>query len=176
MTNDPIPSALQAHKTIKPLIFTKNAKEFNGFIQKVFDAKEIKAARTLDDDGLLLNSEFRIGDSTVIVVDTKEEWPFTPSLLQVYVDDTEGTLCTAKELGATIITEPTEFYGDIFTRFQDPWNNLWWIYQYGDNSSWDDATTDSGNSWSSETDPETLKNLKYIYDTLIEAMKKLGSS
>ncbi len=175
MTNNSTPLNPQIRNTVKPFIITKNATELISFIKKVFNAQEInKAGRTVDDDGLLLHSEFVIGDSIVMVIDTREGWPFTPSLLMVFVEDAESTLQTAKELGATIITGPTEFYGDVFSRFQDPWNNIWWVYQYGENANWDDEAADGDETWSSEPDKETLQNLNYIYDTLMEAMQKLG--
>lgn len=175
MTNDTISSAPHARNTVKPLIITKNATAVCRFIEKVFNAQENKAARTLDGDGLLIHSEFTIGDSVVVVIDTKEGWPFTPSFLWLFVGNVESTLQGAKELGATIITEPTEFYGDIFSRFQDPWGNLWWAYQYGESTNWDDMAIDGDEEWSSEPDPKTLRNLNYIYGTLMEAMSKLGA-
>lgn len=74
-----------------------------------------------------------------------------------------------------VVTEPTAFYGDIFSRIRDPWSNLWWVYQYGENANWNGEITDEDEAWSSESDPETLKSLQYIYDTLMGAMNKVGT-
>jgi uncharacterized glyoxalase superfamily protein PhnB len=87
--------------------FSIDAPNFIEFIEKVFGAKEVTEAYTMDTDGLLLHSEFTIGGSRVIVADTKEGWPFIPSLLQIYVEDVEETLQRAEELGARIVTRPT---------------------------------------------------------------------
>ena len=160
----------EGYNTINPFIITKDAIKFIEFLEKVFGAKEIREARTMDTDGLLLHSEFKIGDSTVMVADTKEGWPFTPSLLQVYVDDVEKTLQRAEELRAKIVTKPTDFYGEIFSRFVDPWDNLWWVYQHKGEINWEENTnTDNDASWATES-----SELNYIHDTLLETMKRLG--
>lgn len=163
----PVP---EGYNTINPFIITKHAAKFMGFLEEVFGAKESKEAHTMDTDGLLLHAEFKIGNSTVMVADTKEGWPFTPSLLQIYVDDVEKTLKRAEELGAKIVTRPTDFYGDIFSRFVDPWNNLWWVYQHKGEINWEENTNaDDNATWTTES-----SELSYIHDTLLETMKRLG--
>jgi uncharacterized glyoxalase superfamily protein PhnB len=160
----------QGYNTINPFIITKKAAQLMEFLQKVFGAKEVKEAFTMDTDGLLLHAELRVGNSTILLADTKEGWPFTPSLLQIYVEDVEKTLQRAEELGAKIVTKPTDFYGDIFSRFVDPWDNLWWVYQHKGEINWQEQTdTDNDATWSTES-----KELHYIHDTLLETMKSLG--
>lgn len=164
-------NAPKGYNTLNPFIITKDALKLIDFLEEVFGAEEVKEAHTPDTDGLLLHSELKIGDSTVMVADTKEGWPFTPSLLQVYVEDVEKTLKRAEELGAKVVTKPTDFYGDTLSRFQDPWGNLWWVYQHGEEVNWEEsATTGDGAAWS----VEPSKELNYIHDTLLEAMKHLG--
>jgi uncharacterized glyoxalase superfamily protein PhnB len=160
----------EGYNTINPFIITENAAQLMEFMQKVFGAQEVKEAYTMDTDGLLLHAELRIGNSTIMLADSKEGWPFTPSLLQIYVEDVEKTLRRAEELGAKIVTRPTDFYGDIFSRFVDPWNNLWWVYQHKGEINWEEqSNTDSGATWDSES-----QELTYIHETLLEAMKGLG--
>ena len=160
----------EGYNTINPFIITKGAITFIEFLEKVFGAKEVKEARTMDTDGLLLHAEFRIGNSLVMVADTKEGWPFTPSLLQIYVVDVEKTLKRAEELGAKIVTKPTDFYGDIFSRFVDPWDNLWWVYQHnGEITREENTNTDNSTTWATES-----SGLNYIHDTLLKTMKHLG--
>ena len=125
----------------------------------------------MDGDGLLLHAEVVIGDTTVMLADRKPDWPFTPSLLQVYVDDHDATLETARRLGAKIVTEPTEFFGDLFARFRDPWSNLWWVYRHrlpandaAVEAPWDGDGADA-DAWD-EASPE----LRYIHDTLLVAL------
>jgi uncharacterized glyoxalase superfamily protein PhnB len=162
----------EGYNTINPFIITKNAGKLIEFLQKVFGAKEVKEAYTLDTDGLLLHAELRVGNSTIMLADTKEGWPFTPSLLQIYVEDVEKTLQRAEELGAKIVTKPTDFYGDIFSRFVDPWDNLWWVYQHKEEINWEEPTdTDNDATWAMES-----KELHYIHDTLLETMQQLGKN
>lgn len=62
------------------------------FLTDVFDGFEHEAARTYDDDGLLLHSEPQIGGSTIVLAERKPNWPYLPSLLHVWVDDADITL------------------------------------------------------------------------------------
>ena len=160
----------EGYNTINPFIITKEASKILEFLKKVFGAKEVKEAFTMDTDGLLLHAELRIGDSTVMIADTKEDWPFTPSLLQIYVEDVADTLQRAEALGARIVTKPTAFYGDIFSRFVDPWNNLWWVYQHNEEVDWEEAPAEEEDAtWVTES-----RELTYIHETLLETMKRLG--
>jgi PhnB protein len=172
-----IPATPAGYATVNPFIITHGANGLIDFLKQVFRATERPEARTLDDDGLLLHAELAIGDATIMFGERKPGWPFTPSLLQVYVDDVETTLNVARQLGATVVTEPTDFFGDTFSRFRDPWSNLWWVYRHGgrtwaggeESADWtgDDSATDA-EQWE-QTSPE----LTYIHDTLMTAMQQL---
>ena len=170
------PSAPAGYHTVNSFIITADAAAMIAFLTEVFGAEEIPEAHTLDDDGLLLHSELKIGDSTVMVADRKPDWPFTPSLLQIYVADLEVTLAAAQRLGARVVTTPTDFFGDILSRVLDPWGNLWWVYQHSDDAvDWDESAADAGEDggedvWSSELSPE----LQHAHDSLLEAMRGLG--
>jgi uncharacterized glyoxalase superfamily protein PhnB len=164
------PNTPEGYNTINPFIITKDALNFIDFLKTVFGAVEDMKGHTVDTDGLLLHSELTIGNSRIMVAETKPDWPSTPSLLQIYVDDVETTLEQAQKLGAKIVTKPTDFYGDTLSRFMDPWNNLWWVYQHNPQfeAQWDeDASASSDTSW------EPTKEMEYIHDTLLEAMKNL---
>ncbi|GAB3251493.1 VOC family protein [Arthrobacter pigmenti] len=171
------PAAPQGYNTVNPFIITLDAPAMMGFLKEVFGAEEVPQARTLDHDGLILHSELKIGDSTVMVAARKPDWPFTPSLLQVYVDDLDAALELAHKRGGNVVTKPTDFYGTQFARILDPWHNLWWIWQHGDEPSWEtDGTAqpdwtgedDSDESWSQDS-PE----LTHIHDTLLTTMHEL---
>ena len=177
-----IPAAPTGYKTVNPFVITADAAGLIEFVTAVFGGKEVPEAHTLDDDGLILHSEVVIGDSIVMIADRKPDWPVTPGLLQVYVDDVPATLAAAVERGARVVTDPTEFFGDVLSRAVDAWGNLWWIYQHsGEEQSWGadadaaeawDASGDTADAadWSSEATPE----LTYIHDTLLEAMRGLA--
>jgi uncharacterized glyoxalase superfamily protein PhnB len=172
-----LPAAPEGYATVNPFIIADDADGLIGFLKRVLGATERPEARTIDLDGLLLHAELAVGDTTIMLADRKPDWPFTPSLLQVYVDDLDATLETARQLNATIVTEPTEFYGDLFSRFRDPWNNLWWTYQHmpapqdADAGSADWSADDSGAE--SEAWDQASKELQYIHDTLLAALPSL---
>ncbi len=68
--------------------------------------------------------------------DAKPDWPFTPALLQVYVSDADAVLDRARSRGASVFTEPSPFFGkQRLARVKDPWHNLWWLFEFGSESS-----------------------------------------
>lgn len=161
------PATPAGYNTINPFIVTEEASDVIIFLKEVFDAVEVPDALTYDTDGLILHSEIKIGDSIVQIADRKKDWPFTPSLLQVYVSDVDDTLKRAKTREATIITKTTDFLGSKFSRFKDKWHNLWWVYEYTGKVSWDEAGTETNGTW------EPTEEATYIRDTLIKAMRNL---
>lgn len=182
------PALPAGSNTVNPFLMTDDAARIIDFVIEVFGATDVPEARTVDTDGLILHSELRIGDSVITVADRKPDWSFTPGFIQVYVDDVEGTLERAVGLGARIVTRPTDFFGDTFSRFADPSGNLWWVYTHvPQDQTWDadgtEADSWSGSAegggtddhdaaeedWSSFTSPE----LEYIHESLVEAMVSL---
>jgi PhnB protein len=172
-----IPAAPTGYATVNPFIITHDAEDLIDFLKQVFGVTERPEARTMDNDGLLLHAELVIGSATIMFAERKPGWPFTPSLLQVYVDNVEATLDVARQLGATVVTEPTDFFGDTFSRFRDPWSNLWWVYRHGgqswagdeESADWTgDAAGAGGEEWE-----QTSPDLTYIHDTLLTALQQL---
>ena len=168
--------------TVSSFILTDDAAGLIAFVVEVFGAVDVAEARTNDTDGLILHSELLIGDSLITIADRKPQWPYTPAFTRVYVNDVSATLARAVAAGGEIITEPTYFWGDVFSRFADPHGNLWWVYKHNpptdpeespaeiptESDAWDGG--DGGDSWESYTSPE----LEYIHSTLAEAMESLG--
>ena len=167
------PKLPDGYNTVNPFVIIKDAPAYIAFVKEVFGAEEDPAAHTMDTDGLLLHAELTIGNSRVMVADTKPNWPTTPSLLQIYVDGIEETLGRAKKHGAQVVTEPTDFFGDRFSRFIDPWNNLWWVYQHIPQS---ETQWDAADSEASDTSWEPTEEMKYLHDTLLKAMEQLDKS
>ena len=168
------PAAPEGYATVNPFIITTDAEEVTRFVIDVFGGEERTEARTVDDDGLLLQAEVRVGTTTIMLAERKPGWPFTPSLLQVYVDDLDAVRERALAHRGRRVTANTDFFGTQFARVQDPSANLWWIWQHGD-AVWDAAEGDDeweaqdGDAGWGEVSPE----LAYIHDTLLEAMTGL---
>lgn len=161
---------------VNALIATKDTRELIKFLEKVFGAKEDKNAFAVSEtDGKVFNSSITIGESSIIVFDRKEGWKHTPSLLQVYVNNIDEKIETAKSLGATVVTIPTDFYGGKLARFIDPQGNLWWLFELSEYNEADwEVTEDSNNDenavWSLDND----SSMTYIHNSLVDAMKKLN--
>ncbi|MEU1953658.1 bleomycin resistance protein [Nocardia rhamnosiphila] len=141
------------------------ARAFIDFLGAVFDATETPEAHAVDTDGLLIHAEVRIGDSCLMVVDSKPDWVFTPALLQVNVADCDEILRRAAARGARIITETTPFYGaSSLARFIDPWRNVWWLFgpaiENAPEPTWD---------------PDAATEESEIHATICRAMRELSA-
>lgn len=153
------------YNQVNPFVIVKGgAIKFIDFVEKVFDGKENKRVRTPDRDGTLIHAEVQIGDSMILLADSKEDWPFTPSFLQIYVDNAQQVLDKAKTEKAEIITELSDFYNGLkLARLKDQFGNIWWLYEKTENKISENK---------SDTDWHKDKPSK-IYTTLMKAMKNL---
>jgi uncharacterized glyoxalase superfamily protein PhnB len=156
----------EGHNTINTFIIVKNdATKFIKFTESVFEAKEKIEVRTPDRDGKLIHAEVRIGNSTLMIADSKEDWPFTPSFVQIYVNNIKNALELAKGAGAIVVTELSPFYGGYnIARIKDPFGNIWWLYEHDIQK--DIIYDKSDTSWHD-------RKPSYIYLTLVEAMINL---
>jgi PhnB protein len=157
----------EGYNSVNPWIIPKGAERLISFLEEVFEGQEVTEARTYDHDNLLIHAEVKIGNSIIGIFDSKPGWPDTPSFLQVYVDDAEAVLRRAKNAGANIVTELTDFvYGERIARFRDRWGNLWWINERMEEVNWDVEMNRSD-----EADEGQENN--YIRDTLLKAMREV---
>ncbi len=154
------------HCKINPFFIIKNdALQFIDFTINVFEARERREVRTPDKDGKIIHAEVQIDDSTIMLADSKDDWPFTPSFIQIYIKSIDQTLEKAKNNNAEIITEKTPFYGGYnIARIKDPFGNIWWLYEKSKTENQNYNKTDT--SWHD-------RKPSYIYTTLVEAMKSL---
>ena len=95
------------------------------FAQKVFDAVVVER---MEDHGKIMHAEFQIGDTIVMIGNGREGGTFFPTMLYVYVEDTDETYKRAIDAGAKSIMEPNDkFYGDRNAAVEDSCGNQWWI-------------------------------------------------
>lgn len=170
MTSKPLSAAPEGYHTVCPWIIPKGAAQLIRFLEEVFEAKEVREARIPDTDGLLIHSEVRIGDSVVMIFDSKDDWPATPSFLQVYVEDAAAVLGRATTAGCETVTELSDFvYGMKLARFRDPWGNLWWIFEQGEGEV--DSEAEAAKVEESMDACVESAATDYIHDTLMQAMR-----
>jgi PhnB protein len=118
----------EGYHTVTPWIISRDTAGLIEFVKAAFGAEDL--GRVYNDDGSIGHAEVRIGDSVVMMFDAKPDWPDTPGLLRLYVEDADATFQRALQAGATAITELTHlFWGDLVGRVRDPLGNLWWIQQ-----------------------------------------------
>jgi PhnB protein len=171
MPKQPIAPIPEGYHMVNPWIIPKGVAKFIPFLERVFEAKESKEARTPDSDGLIIHAEVKIGDTVIMMFDSKPDWPQTPSFLQVYVEDAAAVLKRAKEAGAEVVTEPTDFvYGEKIARFRDPWGNLWWLNERTEEVDWEAEATRIQDELETAKQQKTMS---YVLETLVDAMKKV---
>jgi len=154
------------HNSVNSFVLVKeSARAFIAFLEDVFGAEERTDVRTPDRDGSLIHAEVAMGDATIMIADSKPDWPFTPAFTQVYVDDAQTVLDRAGARGARIVTRLSPFYGGVkLARFQDPWGNVWWLFE----PEPDGPQLDSPNTSWHDSDPS------YVYTTLMDVMASLS--
>lgn len=152
--------APDGYRTVQPWIISESTEDLIAFLRQVFGAAERSESRFPDSDGRILHAEVIIGDSLVMLFDSKPHWPRTPAFLQTYVDDIVAVLDRAVAAGAEVVTEISELVpGETIARFRDPWGNLWWLFQNGH--------AYETRSFPVHEDPE------HVYNSLEEAMKNI---
>jgi uncharacterized glyoxalase superfamily protein PhnB len=157
----------KGYTTTNQFVIVKGgATNFIDFVIKTFGAKERKAVRTPDRDGLLIHAEIELGNATLMLADSKAEWPFTPAFIQVYVQDAQTILERATQEGAELVTRVSTFYGGFtLARFKDPFGNIWWLYE-PDPEGQKDAHQASNSDWHDQKPSE-------VHETIMDAMKNL---
>jgi uncharacterized glyoxalase superfamily protein PhnB len=160
----------EGHNAVNFFVIVKGgAAGFIEFVEKVLDGRENKQLRTPDKDGTLIHAEIQVGDSTILVADSKGDWPFTPAFPQVYVTDAQEVLRRAEKAGAIIVTEVSAFHGGLLlARFQDPWDNIWWLFQQDTQVEKYQAKSEANVDWHNSKP-------SHIYTTLMETMRQLRS-
>ncbi len=160
------------YNTLNPFVLVKGpggAAGFIAFLEDVFDSVERANVRTPDRDGSILHAEVQLGNSSLLLADSKADWPFTPAFLQIYVESIPTVLERAESAGAQIVTPRSPFYNGMnIARILDPWGNLWWVYEpSADNDDPAAAPAPADTSWQ-DRDPSL------VYTTLMDAMSRLS--
>jgi PhnB protein len=119
-------SEQKKYNTVSIWITTKNTDKLIIFLKTAFNAKEI--GRAYNADGSIGHAEVQIGDSKILMFDSKPEWPTFRSLIHLYVENADEIYEQALKAGAKSMTKlTTQFLGDRGGRVLDPFGNIWWI-------------------------------------------------
>ena len=120
--NSKIPDNYQA---VMPYLIVKDAAQFIGFMQKVFDATE--TYKFMRDENTIMHAEIMIGGSTIMLADSTGEINVSTAGLFIYVDDADETFKKAIDAGAITVKEMADQTYGRSGGVQDPFGNVWWI-------------------------------------------------
>lgn len=122
-TVNPIP---EGYHTVTPFLVVDGAAKLMDFISKAFNGEVTSEMR--GDNNRIRHATMKIGDSTIMISDTMENFPPMPAMLYLYVDDVDKTYRRAVEAKGESLREPIdEFYGDRSAGVKDAWGNQWWV-------------------------------------------------
>ncbi|WP_329284019.1 VOC family protein [Streptomyces sp. NBC_00691] len=151
MSAHPVP---QGYHTVTPWIISRDSLRLIDFLKRAFGAEELSCLT--GEDGSVQHAEVRIGDSVVMMFDSRPEWPATPGFLRLYVDDADAAHRRAVAAGGTSVTEVTHlFFGDRVGRVRDPLGNLYWIHTRVEEVSPEEMERRLG-------EPEFVKAMEYV--------------
>lgn len=127
----PIPPG---YHTLTPYLVVENASKLIEFLKQAFGAKE--RHRHNRPDGSLGHAELQIGDSRLMMGAASAQCKSMPSMIYLYVKDTDSVYQAALRAGATSVMQPSnQFYGDRNGGVKDAWGNQWWIATHVENVS-----------------------------------------
>lgn len=113
------------YQRVMPYLMLKNAENFFGFMQTVFDATE--KMRELREDGSVLHCELQVDESTFMYSGVTDDWGAQTGGFYIYVPDADATYTKALEAGATSVMEPTDQTYGRSGGVTDPFGNTWWV-------------------------------------------------
>ena len=123
MAVKPVPEGFH---TVVPYLTVDDAGALINFIERAFDAKVTHCMK--DEDGNVRHAEAKIGDSTIMIGQARDEWKSRPAMLVLYVPDCDSLFKKALAAGATVVREMADQpYGDRSGGVQDSQGNQWWI-------------------------------------------------
>lgn len=164
MPESPLVRVPPRYARVNPWVISPDSDAEVDFLVSVFGAVETPGSRILDADGDIGHVEVELGDTVIMLFDSKPEWPSTPAHLRVYVDDVAATVGRAVEAGARVVTRPTPLaFGERVARVRDPQGHLWWLHEWVE----DVAPDEIGSLFA---DPAAQEAMTYVQRTLREEL------
>ena len=114
------------YNTVSPYLIIDGARRTIEFLKTVFGASELR--RVENTAGNIMHAELRIDDTVLMLADSVENWPPTPSHVHIYVNDVDTIYRHALEAGAVSVQEPMQRDdGDKRGSVKDSGGTTWWI-------------------------------------------------
>ena len=126
----------EGYATLTPLLVVSPAGEAITFYHEVFGGRT--TSRMDGPHGSVLHAELQVGSSRLQLMDPHEDYgtvandPTTDDArfsIAIYVPDVDATVAVARNHGARVREEPTDFAvtGDRFASIQDPFGVRWTV-------------------------------------------------
>lgn len=134
MSVKPIP---EGYQQVIPYLIVSDAAQQMEFLINALGGVE-KERMTLP-DGSVMHGQVQVGDSMIMIGQSKEEYPSMPSMLYVYVEDCDSVYQQALSAGAESISEcEDQVYGDRHGAVKDSNGNHWCIATHIEDVSGDE--------------------------------------
>jgi PhnB protein len=136
----------QGKHALTPNLVVEGGRAALDFYTEAFGAEVVGA---FEQNGLVLHSEVRIGDSLFMVCDPMPEYglaaadPSGPvhASFMLYVDDVDTVFARAVGLGATPLEEPSlQFHGARAGSIRDPFGHRWMLNTHVEDVSPEELT------------------------------------
>lgn len=123
MTSEFKPSG---YNSVSPYLVVSDANATIDFLQKAFDAVEIR--RFAGPDGRVMHAEVRIDDTVVMLADGSQGWPAVAAHVHVYVADVDESYRRAIAAGGVSVQEPVKKDdADRRSGVREGGGSTWWI-------------------------------------------------
>lgn len=156
------------YSSVTPWIISPSSAKLIEFLTAAFGAEEIPNSRVVNPDGIIIHVVVRIGTALIMLFDSRDGWPPTPSFLNLYVENIEKTYQRSIELGSRPVTDITMlWFGEKVCRILDPFGNLWWINERVEEVDFTNPE-DVGRRASTA---EAIAGIAYIQRSLDKALK-----
>ena len=116
----------EGYQRVMPYLILADAEKFLEFTERVFGAKE-KMKIMEENGGGVMHAEIVIGDSVIMVAESRGQWGPSPAGLYVYVENADETYQRALEEGAAPVTELSDQSYGRTGGVKDTNGNIWWI-------------------------------------------------
>lgn len=113
------------YNTVMPYLILEDATGFISFSKKLYNAEELQVV--LNEDKSVMHGEIRIGDSTIMIGQSGNQWKPQPAGLYIHVEDCDITYKKALDLGAESVMEPSDQKYGRAAGVNDPFGNTWWL-------------------------------------------------
>lgn len=124
--------AVPVIRDVYPYLCVRDAAGALEFYTSLFGAEEV--LRLTDQGGRVAHAELRLGPVLIMLVDEHPEYGIrsplafggTGTTIHLHVDDVDTLTARAREAGATVLREPTDYgHGERQSRLRDPFGHEW---------------------------------------------------